>query len=161
MAAFNETYWTVTSAVAPVIALAAIVSAGDLWRQSDRVPLPSAESALVNLLLTLQGLNIVVQASVLRVSLASIAGQRDMLGPTWLLPSLGRVTSLEFGGIYALIVSTAGLAFVRYRLRKLLPYAPYRVQSVSLDYSSIERLTAAIRSAEPDPPRAPADDAPA
>lgn len=151
--AFSQTYvtyWTATSAVAPVIALAAIVSLNDLWRQTDRVKGRTWLQLPAQLLPWFQFLNVLLQAYVLGIALLSIAWQRHVYGP-----SLGVVAVLEVSGLLAVGVGTAGTAFLRFRLGRL---ETRKARTVALDDSSIERLTAALRGHEPDPPHPPAVD---
>jgi hypothetical protein len=111
--AFNETFWAVTATAAPVIALAAIVSAGEVGREYDRsfvafvrmvselrsgkpvkidpAALSEAAGDTFGLLLrwseVVQQINVGLQAVVLALSLLSIADETDLV-PPWIAVTL-------------------------------------------------------------------------
>ena len=102
---FHETFWAVTGTAAPVIALAAVVSAGDADEQVDRLieaalrrsdavhknrgdpdlvdVLQKAGGANLGMIAKVQYVNVVIQAVLLAVSLGSIAYQRDLISRGW------------------------------------------------------------------------------
>jgi hypothetical protein len=102
--AFHETFWAVSAGVAPVIALAAVVSAGQASRDRDRVieasrtvagfPIPfetegnpvirKAWIGLIELYVVVQSqlINVAFQAGLLAVSLVSIADQANVVSPS-------------------------------------------------------------------------------
>jgi hypothetical protein len=102
---FHETFWAVTGTAAPVIALAAVVSAGDADEQVDRMieaalrlsvtvhknhddlalldVLQKAGGANLGIIAKVQYVNVVIQAVLLAVSLGSIAYQRDLISRGW------------------------------------------------------------------------------
>jgi hypothetical protein len=103
--AFHETFWVVTGTAAPVIALAAVVSAGDADEQVDRLAeatvrlsvafhkdrddpdllevLDKAGTGNLLMIAKLQYVNVVIQAVLLAVSLGSIASQRNLISQGW------------------------------------------------------------------------------
>jgi hypothetical protein len=103
--AFHEAFWVVTGTAAPVIALAAIVSAGDADEQVDRMAegavrlsvafhknrddpgvlevLEKAGAGYLLMIAKVQYVNVVLQAVLLAVSLCSITSQHNAISPGW------------------------------------------------------------------------------
>lgn len=101
--AFHETFWAVCAGVAPVTALAAVVSAGQASRDRDRVieasrtvvgfPVPfetrdnpvirKAWTGFIGLYVVVQSqlINVALQGGLLAVSLVSIADQANVVPP--------------------------------------------------------------------------------
>lgn len=130
--AFHESFWVATSAVAPVIALAAVVTLPDvslvgrantLRDRIERRQVPdaypgeraffigaardAAKWALVASLITLA--NLIIQASLLAVSLCALAVKQDIM-PFWL------AIILATGGVLLLALSTLVSAEQRWTL---------------------------------------------
>ena len=118
--AFHETFWAVSAGVAPVIALAAVVSAGQAARDRDRVieanrtvagfpafgtkgnpVIRKAFIGFIELIVVVEVLllNVALQAGLLAVSLFSIADQANVVLPliaAW--AAIGGIAVLTIGG---------------------------------------------------------------
>lgn len=124
--AFHETYWVVTGTAAPVIALAAVVSVGDLINglNAARSELPTithrlsgAGSRTLNrcrlaatYLALLQMINVVFQAGLLVASLAAIAHQSG---------SIADSAAAAIAATGLLIVAAGGLGSLAVKARTL------------------------------------------
>jgi hypothetical protein len=156
---FHETFWVVTGSAAPVIALAAIISARDIAHDigaitdpvgqlmADHVRGPKLQQALsyhqrwawVGYAQWLaQLVNICLQALLLTVSLLSIAYQRNVF-PVWI------GVALTVGGVVLLAVTGVGMLAARQLAAAQLANITGRIQM------AVGPLDAGVRSEEPRP----------
>jgi hypothetical protein len=153
---FHENFWVATSAVAPVIALAAVVALTDTMTILGRVSVvesavqqnPNHDSwiqdrlagtardsrkwTLIAGLITL--INLIIQAALLAVSLSALAYDQDIM-PLWL------AVTLATGGILLLAWGTFLSALQRWNLdsgvfRKGNPFDPETTSGDSTDNQS-------------------------
>jgi hypothetical protein len=154
---FHETFWVVTGSTAPVVALAAIISARDIAHDTGVITDPVGEMvaahvtgskmeraygyyrrwALVGYAQWLaQLVNIVLQALLLTVSLLSIAYQRNVF-PIWI------GVTVAVGGVGLLAVTGVGIWAARQLAGAQLANITGRVQM------AVGPLDAGVRSEEP------------
>jgi hypothetical protein len=156
---FHETFWVVTGSTAPVIALAAIISAKDIAHDTGVITDPVGEMvaahvtgpkmeqahsyyqrwALVGYGQWLaQLVNVCLQALLLTVSLLSIAYQRNVL-PVWV------GIAVAVGGVVLLAVTGVGIVAARQLAGAQLANITGRVQM------AVGPLDAGVRNEEPPP----------
>lgn len=135
--AFHEAFWIVTGTAAPVIALAAVVSAGEAYEQLDRMISAGTEASVAhskvrdepkdeeqvrklaglaekrakNLWLTgrVQQLNVGLQAALLAVSLISVGNQHNLV-PPWVAVTFAVLGLLFVAVVGARVISARRIA---------------------------------------------------
>jgi len=156
---FHETFWVVTGSTAPVVALAAIISAKEIAHDTGVITDPVGEMvaahvtgpkmeqahsyyqkwALVGYAQWLaQLVNVCLQALLLTVSLLSIAYQRNVF-PIWI------GVAVAVGGVALLAVTGVGILATRQLAAVQLASITGRVQM------AVGPLDAGVRSEEPRP----------